>query len=340
MSIRVDAVAKPEAMNHDSSILDLAFAMDCTGSMGTYISMAQQSINHIVDEIVSKESSDIRLALVEYRDHPPEDRTFVTRVNDFTPYVSTMKSCLNAARADGGGDTPEAVADALYDVLNLNWRSSATKICVFIADAPPHGLSRGGDRFPDGCPSGLDPMKTARQLAERDITVYMVGCEPSITPYKHFFMAVAHMTGGQYVPLTDASSLAKVIIGGAREELSLQRLRLKVDEEIRKEVETKGVVDEDSVSKRVMNKFRDEGYKTKHITINKLQLKTSTSEAVKYSECSSMADVKKDFVEAGTTERSTSSSGDVVDVEEDDITLEQAKRLVKRSVATRMILKK
>ena len=49
-----------------------------------------------------------------------------------------------------GGDTPEAVADALHQVKKLQWRNDSTKICVFIADAPPHGLSRGGDHFPNG----------------------------------------------------------------------------------------------------------------------------------------------------------------------------------------------
>ena len=48
-----------------------------------------------------------------------------------------------------GGDRPEAVADALHDVLKLSWRDDATKICVFITDAPPHGLVQR-DGFPDG----------------------------------------------------------------------------------------------------------------------------------------------------------------------------------------------
>ena len=49
-----------------------------------------------------------------------------------------------------GGDRPEAVADALHDVLKLSWRDDATKICVFIADAPPHGLMQHNDGFPNG----------------------------------------------------------------------------------------------------------------------------------------------------------------------------------------------
>ncbi len=52
--------------------LDLVFAMDCTGSMGPYIVSATDNIRSIVEEIIVSENSDIRLALVEYRDHPPQ----------------------------------------------------------------------------------------------------------------------------------------------------------------------------------------------------------------------------------------------------------------------------
>jgi len=74
------------------------------------------------------------LALVEYRDHPPQDETFVTRVHDFTESIKEMKKWLEACRAEGGGDLPEAVADGLHDALKLNWRENATKICVLISD--------------------------------------------------------------------------------------------------------------------------------------------------------------------------------------------------------------
>lgn len=49
-----------------------------------------------------------------------------------------------------GYDTPEAVTDGLNDVLSLSWRTTATKICVFVSDAPPHGLGTHGDKFPRG----------------------------------------------------------------------------------------------------------------------------------------------------------------------------------------------
>ena len=72
--------------------------------------------------------------MVEYRDHPPQDATFVVRVHDFTESVKEMKSWLEQCSAQGGGDGPEAVADGLQAGLKLNWREKSTKICVLISD--------------------------------------------------------------------------------------------------------------------------------------------------------------------------------------------------------------
>lgn len=40
--------------------------------------------------------------------------------------------------------------DGLYEVLQMAWREEAAKVCVLIADAPPHGLGEHGDGFPNG----------------------------------------------------------------------------------------------------------------------------------------------------------------------------------------------
>ncbi len=52
--------------------IDLVFAMDCTSSMASYIKTATDNIRLVVDEIVTKENVNVRLALIEYRDHPPQ----------------------------------------------------------------------------------------------------------------------------------------------------------------------------------------------------------------------------------------------------------------------------
>lgn len=75
---------------HDSQKVDLAFVIDCTGSMGSYIRQAQKHISNIA-ETISRTAFNVHLALVEYRDHPPQDQTFVTNKHEFTSSVQEMK---------------------------------------------------------------------------------------------------------------------------------------------------------------------------------------------------------------------------------------------------------
>lgn len=102
-------------------LLDMTFVMDATGSMGlqmllawvgnrahdlisgSYIAAAQQTIADIVRTIVAAEKSDVRFALVAYRDHPPQDVSFITKEFDFTSSLSAMQKNLATLSANGGG---------------------------------------------------------------------------------------------------------------------------------------------------------------------------------------------------------------------------------------------
>ncbi len=76
--------SEPEPPVLEIPQLDLCFIMDCTGSMGSYIRSAQDNIQSIIQQIIIGEKSDVRFGLVEYRDHPPQERSYVTRVHHFT----------------------------------------------------------------------------------------------------------------------------------------------------------------------------------------------------------------------------------------------------------------
>ena len=112
-----------------------------------------------------------------------------------------------------------------------------------------------------GCPDGLDPVGIIHQMAEKNITVYSVGCEPSVNKCCDFYMGLAHITGGQYVPLRNAQMLAKVIIGGAQEEITLQKLMETVHTEVTNEMQATGSadIDEEVLSKRLTDKFKSSG---------------------------------------------------------------------------------
>ena len=247
--------------------LDLVFALDCTGSMGTYIQSAQRSIRSMVEEITSTEKADVRFGLVAYRDHPPQDTSFITRVTPLTSSVSKMRKALDRCSASGGGDGPEAVAAALAETLQLDFRENATRVCVLIADAPPHGLpGQCGDGFPNGCPMGHDPVNLAHSMASSGISLYVVGCEPSIQPYKDFYQGLCLITGGQYAPLSGAKGLASLVVGGAREEMGLERLMQSEDaEEVISRVLADGG-DEESQARAIQKAFS-----AKRVTVTSLQ---------------------------------------------------------------------
>lgn len=351
MTSETGSVTQPPLAHHDSRLLDLAFAMDTTGSMGSYIDTARNNIRQIVEEIVAKESSDVRLALVEYRDHPPQESTFVTQVHDFTSQVRDMKEWLDASRAKGGGDEPEAVADALHDVLKLSWRPEATKICVLVSDAPPHGLMTSGDSFPNGCPHGHDPMAICRQLAQKGVTLYVVGCEPDLQPYKDFFAALAYVTGGQYVPLSAASALTQVIIGGAQEELSLEQWMDRVNQHVLQQVQEQGAdkVSVEQLSREVMARLNVDGVRSKQLIMNNKHMDGASDYAKNVSACADMDAVRTEWSKAEKDARrevgfsrlplcrsvralEMDSAADVYMTEEREVHMDQAERMVQKAL--------
>jgi hypothetical protein len=240
--------------------------------MGSYIHAAQKHICDIVTRVAVSECADVRFALVSYRDHPPQDETYVTRVFPFTAAVEEMQQYVGTMSAQGGGDGPEAVTAALDDALRLPWRPNATKVAVLIADAPPHGLEPTGDGFPNGDPEGRDPLEIARQMAAGGITVYSVGCEPALGSYRFardFMCSLAEITGGQAVALSSADKLAEVIINGSAEEISLTRLTREVEEEVERVRVTSASAhepfDEDAVQMQAWQNLHSRGVMSKQM---------------------------------------------------------------------------
>jgi len=45
----------------------------------------------------------LRFAIVSYRDHPPQESSYVTLIKDFTDAIDAIKY-VNILIADGGGD--------------------------------------------------------------------------------------------------------------------------------------------------------------------------------------------------------------------------------------------
>merc|ERR1719484_437740 len=78
--------------------IDVVFSVDCTASMGPYIRAAQGSCTRIMTQLSEAEACDARFGLVAYRDHAPQDHTFVTRVFDFTSDAATFQQHVDWMR--------------------------------------------------------------------------------------------------------------------------------------------------------------------------------------------------------------------------------------------------
>ncbi|MFN0032220.1 MAG: T9SS type A sorting domain-containing protein [Flavobacteriales bacterium] len=119
-------------------VVDICFTVDATGSMGDEIAYLQAELVDVITKIKTKHK-DIALNLgsVFYRDHGD---TYVTQNTPFTASVETVNNYIAMQYADGGGDGPEAVDDALQASLNdMKWQGEArARILFMILDAPPH----------------------------------------------------------------------------------------------------------------------------------------------------------------------------------------------------------
>jgi len=208
--------------------LDLVFLVDETGSMGSYIAQVREHLLALVEELKSSPLCRmLRVGVVSYRDHPPQDRTYASKVLPLTDDIETVRRAVEKLTASGGGDGPESVTDGLYDLVRLDWRSSAARAVVWFGDAPPHGVEPHGDAFPEGCPCGHHWFTQAESCREMGVTVYAIGCLPGIRAFKGaeaVFQQVARTTHGVYLPLREASLLVPMIVGAASAELDRQRV--------------------------------------------------------------------------------------------------------------------
>ncbi len=118
--------------------LDILFLLDATGSMADEIDQIKDSLLSISSRISDLPSQpDLRFGMVAYRDRGDE---FVTRVYDFEADALRFLDTIRGVVADGGGDDPESLNEALHVAVHEpDWRSEdAIRLMFLIADAPPH----------------------------------------------------------------------------------------------------------------------------------------------------------------------------------------------------------
>jgi Mg-chelatase subunit ChlD len=119
--------------------IDVVFVLDTTGSMGGLIQTAKDKIWSIATTMASAQPTpEIRIGLVAYRDRGDQ---YVTQRVDLSADLDSVYAALMDFQADGGGDTPESVNQALFDAVHkMSWSQNeqAYQVVFLVGDAPPH----------------------------------------------------------------------------------------------------------------------------------------------------------------------------------------------------------
>ncbi|MEQ1685373.1 MAG: vWA domain-containing protein [Burkholderiaceae bacterium] len=178
------------ASNVQRPRLDLVFMIDATGSMGDEIDKLKRSMRAMAEQIAQLPGQpDICYGLVAYRDRGD---AFITRTHDFTNDLGGFQALLAKVQAQGGGDTPEALNEALHEVVHgLAWRSDAARLVVMVADAPPQ-LDYGGPQYDTDMQAAL----------AKGIKLFAVGASGLDPVGQYVFRQLAQYTAGRFVFLT------------------------------------------------------------------------------------------------------------------------------------------
>lgn len=203
-----------KALNH----VDLCFVIDTTGSMGGFIQAAKEQLLETIRTLSAESNLDLQVGLVEYRDHPPQDKTFVTRVYPLTADLKQMQQHINQLKADGGGDYPEAVYDGIQDACTqLKWRTHSCRFILLVGDAPPHGFHFDQENVgfihtdPERYPQGLSVQAVTATAESQRVTIHAL-CMGNDQTTVQAFTAMAMGTGGQCSPVQDARAVIHQII--------------------------------------------------------------------------------------------------------------------------------
>lgn len=171
--------------------LEVVFVLDTTGSMEGLIEGAKQKIWSIANTMSDlNPEAEVAFGLVGYRDL---DDDYVTLVHALTGDVQAIFTKLRRFEAAGGGDTPEAVNEALADAVGkIEWgrSDSDSRIIFLVGDAPPHMDYANGPKYET-------VLKAAR---EKGIIVNAVQAGDDIET-ESYWRKIAELGGGKYMAI-------------------------------------------------------------------------------------------------------------------------------------------
>ena len=181
-------VTAPTHLVNERPKIEVVFVLDTTGSMGGLIQAAKDNIWSIATSMASAQPTpEIRMGLVAYRDRGD---AYVTRVVDLSSDLDSMYATLVDFQAQGGGDGPESVNQAIFDAVHsISWSQDpgSYKVIFLVGDAPPHMDYADEVQYP----------QTLAAAASKGIVVNTIQCggDPHTL---HQWQRIAQLADGRY----------------------------------------------------------------------------------------------------------------------------------------------
>lgn len=180
--------------------IEVAFVLDTTGSMSGLIEGAKEKIWSIASNMMDLEPRpELRIALIGYRDRGD---AYVTRTYPLTTDVQDIYAKLLQFKADGGGDNPESVNQALSEAVDdLGWsqEDAVFRTLFLVGDAPPHM------DYPDDRPYA----ETVAIAVEKDIVVNAIQAGGQRVTTK-IWREIATLGGGSFAQIAQDGAMTAV----------------------------------------------------------------------------------------------------------------------------------
>ena len=178
--------------------IDIVFLLDTTKSVNPYLKGIKRYIRKLifdakksVSHYLNDDFDILNYGLVAYRDHDQEgvQGSYVSKILcDLNEDYNMFRKALYDVKCAGGDDTCEAVVDGLQEAVNLiSWREDSIKLLYHICGSPCHGTAYNGvkknkkfDKYPDGCPCGVDMKTCLKSLRGKYIEYNLIGLDEDL----------------------------------------------------------------------------------------------------------------------------------------------------------------
>ena len=211
--------------------LDLVLIGDFTDSMTEYREMLRKKFKELCYTLF-KIIPNLRIGIIFYLDHgayphsyDPHRNPYTTKTHKLSVDIESLATFIDSTPIGNGIDWDEAVEDALYEALNLNWSEINTRSIVLFGDARAHE--------PNECDKGYDYFKLTQNLYNQQTTINTVFCghcgdyrqisslydveignfdtRVSRLDNEQFFSWLANVTGGVAIGVAQIDDLVDII---------------------------------------------------------------------------------------------------------------------------------